>query len=67
MQRFSRKLLFFLVAGLVLYYVLSRLNIVVLIHVSLWQALLIVAVVIVVLFLGLEHLLFRDRSRDAHD
>ena len=62
MQRISRKLLFVLVAGLVLYYLLSRLRIVVLVDVSLGQALLIVAVIIVVLFLGLDHLINRDRG-----
>jgi hypothetical protein len=61
-MNFTRKLLFFLVVGLVLYYVLSRLRIVVLVHISLWQGLLITAVIIVVLFLVLDHLVFRTRS-----
>lgn len=63
MQRISRRLLFFLAAGLVLYFVLSRLRLVVLIHVSLGQALVIVAIVIVVLFLGLDHLINRTSSK----
>jgi hypothetical protein len=62
MQRISRRLLFVLVAGLVLYYILSRLQIVVLVRVSLWQALFIVAVIIVVLFLALDHLINRGRG-----
>jgi hypothetical protein len=61
-MNFSRKLLFFVVAGLVLYFILSRLNIVILVHVSLWQGLLITAIIIIVLFLVLDHLLFRTRS-----
>lgn len=64
MERVSRRLLAVLVTGLVLYYILSRLNIVVLVHVSLWQALIIVAVIIVVLFLVLDHLLNRDRGQN---
>ena len=61
-MNFSRRLLFVLVAGLVLYFVLSRLRIVVLVHVSLWQGLLITGIIILVLFLVLDHLLFRTRS-----
>jgi hypothetical protein len=61
----SRRVLFVLVAGLVLYFILSRLRIVVLVHVSLWQALLITAVVIAVLFLVLDHLINRDRGGAA--
>jgi hypothetical protein len=64
MERISRRLLFVLAAGLVLYYLLSRLRIVVLVHVSLWQALVIVAAIIVALFLALDHLINRDRGRD---
>jgi 4-amino-4-deoxy-L-arabinose transferase-like glycosyltransferase len=67
MERISRRLLFFLVAGLVLYYLLSRLRIVVLVHVSLWQALVIVAAVIVMLFLALDHLINRDRGKDQSE
>jgi hypothetical protein len=66
MERISRRLLFFLVAGLVLYYILSRLRIVVLVHVSLWQAFFIVAAIIIVLFLALDHLINRDRGSE-HD
>ena len=58
----SRKLLFFLVVGLVSYFILSRLRLVVLVHVSLWQGLLITGLAIVVLFLLAEHFLFRTRS-----
>jgi len=58
----SRKLLFFLVVGLVSYYILSRLRLVVLVHISLWQGLLITGITVVVLFLLVEHLLFRARS-----
>lgn len=65
MQRISRRLLFYLVAGLVLYYILSRLRIVVLVHVSLWQGLLAVAVIILVLFLLLDHLINASRGRRA--
>jgi hypothetical protein len=67
MERISRRLLFVLVAGLVLYYILSRLRIVVLVHVSLWQALFIVAAIIVVLFLALDHLINRTRGRDRSE
>jgi hypothetical protein len=63
MQRISRRLLFYVVTGLVLYFILSRLHFVVLIHLSLGQALLLVGAVIAVLFLGLDHLLNRDRGR----
>ena len=64
----SRRLLFYLVSGLVAYYVLSRLRIVVLIHLSWWQSLLAVAVVIVVLFLLLDHFINRNRgSKDEQD
>jgi hypothetical protein len=59
----SRRFLFYLVVGLVLYYILSRLRIVVLIHLSLWQGLLLGGIVIAVLFLGLDHLINRDRGR----
>jgi len=62
MPRISRKLLFILVAGLVLYIVVSKLHIVVLVHVSLWQGLLAVAITIVVLFLAVDHLLNRERE-----
>jgi hypothetical protein len=58
----SRKLLFFLIVGLVSYFILSRLRLVVLVHVSLWQGLLITGIAIVVLFLLVEHLLFRTRT-----
>jgi hypothetical protein len=61
-MKISRQLLFVLVAGLVLYFILSRLHIVVLVHVTLWQGLLIVGIIIVVLFLALDHLLFRTRT-----
>lgn len=61
----SRRLLFVLVAGLVLYYIVSRLRLVVLVHISLWQALIVTGVVIVVLFLALDHLVNRDGGRDA--
>ncbi|MCD4686942.1 MAG: hypothetical protein K8S97_13510 [Anaerolineae bacterium] len=54
--------MFFLVTGLVLYFILSRLRLVVLIHLSLGQALVVVGMVILVLFLGLDHLINRDRS-----
>lgn len=65
-MNFGRRMLFVLVAGLVLYFLLSRLRLVVLVHVSLGQALLVTAAVILVLFLALDHLLFgRRRSRDA--
>jgi hypothetical protein len=64
-MNFSRKLLFFVVTGLVLYFILSRLHIVILVHVSLWQGLLITAIIIIVLFLALDHLLFRTRSPKA--
>jgi hypothetical protein len=66
-MNFSRKLLFFVVAGVVLYFIVSRLHIVVLVHVSLWQGLLFTAIVILVLFLGLDHLLFRDRGSKADE
>ncbi|NDJ75255.1 MAG: hypothetical protein GYB65_03260 [Chloroflexi bacterium] len=62
MQRFPRWLLLALVAGVVLYFLLSRLRFVVLVHISFWQALLIVGIVIVVLFVGLDHLLNRNRG-----
>lgn len=62
MSSFPRRLLFFLVAGLVIYYILSRLRIIVLIHLSVWQGLLIAGLTILVLFLLLDHLLFRTRS-----
>lgn len=65
MKRISRRLLFTLVAGLVLYFVLSRLRLVVLIHVSLGQALIIVTVVIVVLFLVVDHLLNQERPKSS--
>jgi len=58
----SRKLLFSLVVGLVSYFILSRLRLVVLVHVSLWQGLLITGIAIVVLFLLVEHFFFRTRS-----
>ena len=61
----SRRLLFVLVVGLVLYYLVSRLRIVVLVHISLWQALIVTGVIIVVLFLALDHLINRERRRDA--
>ncbi|MBN1565141.1 MAG: hypothetical protein JXA10_14955 [Anaerolineae bacterium] len=63
----SRRLLFFLVTGLILYYILSRLRIVVLIHLSLWQGLLAVAVMIIVLFLLLDHLINRNRGNKDED
>lgn len=66
-MRISRRLLFFLVTGLVLYFILSRLRMVVLIPLSLGQALLLVGVVILVLFLGLDHLINRDRSPSKND
>ena len=62
MRQLARKALFFLIVGMVLYYVLTRLRIVVLVHVSLWQGLLFMGIVIAVLFLGIDHLLFRDRT-----
>lgn len=61
-MKFSRTLLFFLIAGLVFYFILSKLHIVVLVHVSLWQGLLITGITILVLFLLVDHLLFRTRS-----
>jgi len=61
----SRRLLFVLVVGLVLYYLVSRLRIVVLVHISLWQALIVTGVIIVVLFLALDHLINRERRRGA--
>jgi len=61
-MNFSRKLLFVLITGLVLYFILSRLRLVVLVHVWLWPGLLITGIIIVVLFLALDHLLFRTRS-----
>jgi hypothetical protein len=62
-MRISRKLLFFVVLALVLYIIISKLHIVVLVSISLWQALIAVAVITVVLFLLLDHLLNRDKSR----
>ncbi|MBN1681296.1 MAG: hypothetical protein JW966_13515 [Anaerolineae bacterium] len=67
MQRISSRLLFVLVAGAVLYLIVSRLRIVVLVHVSLWQALLITAVVIIVVFLLLDHLINRSSGSSREE
>lgn len=61
MSRVSRKLIFAVILALVLYYLLSRLRLVVLLHVSLWQGLIFVGVVVLVLFLIVDHLLNAER------
>ncbi len=60
-MRVGRSVILTAVVLVVVWFVLSRLRFIVFVQANLWQLLLAMGVVILVLFLGLDHLLNRTR------